>query len=131
VDAVAGWPPAVQPEGGSSGVIVVRSPSSIVSDSMTRTTELSSHEFGQSRIGRGEPMEAAILAARREVAVDRVRPVYDWPSFGPRRWPVSVSFPPIPSGSQALQGRLAQLGEHQLDKLGVTGSSPVPPISPP
>ncbi len=27
-------------------------------------------------------------------------------------------------------GRLAQLGEHQLDKLGVTGSSPVPPISP-
>src|SRR4051794_39736340 len=24
-------------------------------------------------------------------------------------------------------GRLAQLGEHQLDKLGVTGSSPVPP----
>ncbi len=26
------------------------------------------------------------------------------------------------------QGRLAQLGEHQLDKLGVTGSSPVPPI---
>ncbi len=27
-----------------------------------------------------------------------------------------------------LQGRLAQLGEHQLDKLGVTGSSPVPPI---
>ena len=37
--------------------------------------------------------------------------------------------------SQALKacktgifGRLAQLGEHQLDKLGVTGSSPVPPI---
>ena len=28
--------------------------------------------------------------------------------------------------SQA-KGRLAQLGEHQLDKLGVTGSSPVPP----
>ena len=26
-------------------------------------------------------------------------------------------------------GRLAQLGEHQLDKLGVTGSSPVPPIT--
>jgi hypothetical protein len=26
-----------------------------------------------------------------------------------------------------LPGRLAQLGEHQLDKLGVTGSSPVPP----
>src|SRR5450759_3023567 len=25
-------------------------------------------------------------------------------------------------------GRLAQLGEHQLDKLGVTGSSPVPPM---
>ena len=25
------------------------------------------------------------------------------------------------------QGRLAQLGEHQLDKLGVTGSSPVTP----
>jgi hypothetical protein len=28
-------------------------------------------------------------------------------------------------------GRLAQLGEHQLDKLGVTGSSPVPPIKTP
>ena len=28
-------------------------------------------------------------------------------------------------------GRLAQLGEHQLDKLGVTGSSPVPPIKKP
>src|SRR5436189_6176290 len=27
-----------------------------------------------------------------------------------------------------IPGRLAQLGEHQLDKLGVTGSSPVPPI---
>ena len=26
-----------------------------------------------------------------------------------------------------FSGRLAQLGEHQLDKLGVTGSSPVPP----
>jgi putative SOS response-associated peptidase YedK len=26
-------------------------------------------------------------------------------------------------------GRLAQLGEHQLDKLGVTGSSPVPPTN--
>jgi hypothetical protein len=30
-----------------------------------------------------------------------------------------------------LLGRLAQLGEHQLDKLGVTGSSPVPPIKKP
>ena len=29
----------------------------------------------------------------------------------------------------ARPGRLAQLGEHQLDKLGVTGSSPVPPIN--
>src|SRR4051794_11514798 len=29
----------------------------------------------------------------------------------------------------ARPGRLAQLGEHQLDKLGVTGSSPVPPTS--
>ena len=28
-------------------------------------------------------------------------------------------------------GRLAQLGEHQLDKLGVTGSSPVPPMERP
>ena len=33
-----------------------------------------------------------------------------------------------PAGLQSeSQGRLAQLGEHQLDKLGVTGSSPVPP----
>jgi hypothetical protein len=29
---------------------------------------------------------------------------------------------------QACLGRLAQLGERQLDKLEVTGSSPVPPI---
>ena len=28
----------------------------------------------------------------------------------------------------SAEGRLAQLGEHQLDKLGVTGSSPVSPI---
>ena len=34
-----------------------------------------------------------------------------------------------PSGyNPRAGGRLAQLGEHQLDKLGVTGSSPVPPI---
>src|SRR3954468_3060588 len=33
-----------------------------------------------------------------------------------------------PARLQSLApGRLAQLGEHQLDKLGVTGSSPVPP----
>src|SRR5919199_4692715 len=31
------------------------------------------------------------------------------------------------STALAVRGRLAQLGEHQLDKLGVTGSSPVPP----
>ena len=31
----------------------------------------------------------------------------------------------------ACFGRLAQLGEHQLDKLGVTGSSPVPPTRKP
>ena len=33
---------------------------------------------------------------------------------------------PLPCRSR---GRLAQLGEHQLDKLGVTGSSPVSPTS--
>ena len=49
--------------------------------SMTRTTELYSHAFGQSRVGRGEPMEAAILAARRELAGDRVRSVYDLAEF--------------------------------------------------
>ena len=32
------------------------------------------------------------------------------------------------AGIIAPAGRLAQLGEHQLDKLGVTGSSPVSPI---
>src|SRR5581483_11414533 len=32
------------------------------------------------------------------------------------------------SARLSAPGRLAQLGEHQLDKLGVTGSSPVPPI---
>ena len=31
------------------------------------------------------------------------------------------------SASLQASGRLAQLGEHQLDKLGVTGSSPVAP----
>ena len=35
----------------------------------------------------------------------------------------------LPRLESAPQGRLAQLGEHQLDKLGVTGSSPVPPTS--
>jgi hypothetical protein len=34
---------------------------------------------------------------------------------------------PMSSYTEPSQGRLAQLGEHQLDKLGVTGSSPVPP----
>ena len=34
----------------------------------------------------------------------------------------------LPRLESPPQGRLAQLGEHQLDKLGVTGSSPVPPI---
>src|SRR4051794_35403416 len=35
----------------------------------------------------------------------------------------------MPLLSWPAPGRLAQLGEHQLDKLGVTGSSPVPPTS--
>ena len=39
---------------------------------------------------------------------------------------LTVGWPRVQSGRP---GRLAQLGEHQLDKLGVTGSSPVPPIS--
>lgn len=34
----------------------------------------------------------------------------------------------LPANGHVL-GRLAQLGEHQLDKLGVTGSSPVPPTA--
>src|SRR5690606_23113442 len=34
-----------------------------------------------------------------------------------------------PAGVTGLGGRLAQLVEHQLDKLGVTGSSPVSPTS--
>ena len=34
----------------------------------------------------------------------------------------------VSSARLRARGRLAQLGEHQLDKLGVTGSSPVPPI---
>src|SRR5205807_197004 len=38
--------------------------------------------------------------------------------------------PPADAGLHCPDpGRLAQLGEHQLDKLGVTGSSPVPPTS--
>jgi hypothetical protein len=44
----------------------------------------------------------------------------------------TAPFPPVPanydSATVLAPGRLAQLGEHQLDKLGVTGSSPVPPI---
>ena len=41
----------------------------------------------------------------------------------------SRSIHPRSSAKIPAQGRLAQLGEHQLDKLGVTGSSPVPPTS--
>ena len=45
------------------------------------------------------------------------------------RDPLGSSPPPRQLGSDSVSpGRLAQLGEHQLDKLGVTGSSPVPPI---
>jgi hypothetical protein len=40
----------------------------------------------------------------------------------------SVRYEDINACIKACFGRLAQLGEHQLDKLGVTGSSPVPPI---
>jgi hypothetical protein len=42
--------------------------------------------------------------------------------------PVSPSRERFDSANLSHPGRLAQLGEHQLDKLGVTGSSPVPPI---
>src|SRR5471030_1922490 len=51
------------------------------------------------------------------------------PRRGPRRRGLhQCSKPYPPSGyTVARPGRLAQLGEHQLDKLGVTGSSPVPP----
>jgi hypothetical protein len=35
--------------------------------------------------------------------------------------------PRVDFAKLTVEGRLAQLGEHQLDKLGVTGSSPVPP----
>jgi hypothetical protein len=41
----------------------------------------------------------------------------------------SSEVPPGDGYTVARPGRLAQLGEHQLDKLGVTGSSPVPPIT--
>jgi hypothetical protein len=41
---------------------------------------------------------------------------------------VVTCFQHIKACKSATLGRLAQLGEHQLDKLGVTGSSPVPPI---
>jgi hypothetical protein len=37
--------------------------------------------------------------------------------------------PRVDFAKLTVEGRLAQLGEHQLDKLGVTGSSPVPPTS--
>ena len=46
-----------------------------------------------------------------------------------RRWR-SVTCPLCAATIPCDPGRLAQLGEHQLDKLGVTGSSPVPPIQP-
>ena len=50
----------------------------------------------------------------------------------PRLWlgisAISATVPPLlDSGAP---GRLAQLGERQLDKLEVTGSSPVAPIAP-
>src|SRR5207249_4460311 len=47
-----------------------------------------------------------------------------WESVSPR-------FQHRKSCNTGTFGRLAQLGEHQLDKLGVTGSSPVPPIEKP
>ena len=42
------------------------------------------------------------------------------------RWQL---LPPRNSARLGRSGRLAQLGEHQLDKLGVTGSSPVAPTT--
>ena len=62
-----------------------------------------------------------------------------WPrarSSGPTRCSRGARSPGAPRSSDPAvpgrytsraRGRLAQLGEHQLDKLGVTGSSPVPP----
>ena len=47
----------------------------------------------------------------------------------PDRTAVGRPLQPSKPATMAAPGRLAQLGEHQLDKLGVTGSSPVPPIS--
>jgi integrase len=44
---------------------------------MTRTTELYAEYLRPGLVGRGESMEAAILAARRELAGSRVRNLYD------------------------------------------------------
>src|SRR2546430_35552 len=50
------------------------------------------------------------------------------PFGGPRRWTRGGGGRALgPEAMMGDPGRLAQLGEHQLDKLGVTGSSPVPP----
>ncbi len=50
-------------------------------------------------------------------------------SDGRRRAPRRRGIRHLSRYTEHPQGRLAQLGEHQLDKLGVTGSSPVPPTS--
>jgi hypothetical protein len=70
----------------------------------------------------GEDIDAAICAALSgqadELRLEQAKPV-----------PLRIEGPGSPALDWKSQGRLAQLGEHQLDKLGVTGSSPVPPIS--
>ena len=55
-----------------------------------------------------------------EAGYDAVKPK-SWESRAP-------NFESLNACKSGSFGRLAQLGEHQLDKLGVTGSSPVPPI---
>ena len=63
--------------------------------------------------------QTARYCGRKSMTHDTSRPQEGLPRGRDRGADAVDSAPP---------GRLAQLGEHQLDKLGVTGSEPVPPM---
>src|SRR5438105_5543082 len=69
------------------------------------------------------PCDSMGMVVRSGVCLSR-RPRYQKPAPDRRFQPPAAGLYPW-----ADAGRLAQLGEHQLDKLGVTGSSPVPPTT--
>ena len=91
----------------------LRAPLEIVVDQIgggSRVTRL--------RIGTADDEASARTLWRRPAIMSRPK---SWESGTPNSKTINACKP-------GTFGRLAQLGEHQLDKLGVTGSSPVPPI---